>query len=144
MHVGERDPRTLINLVVRDGGSSLVSGAPALAAALDAEDFEGEEEDEADQADADEEAASDVDELDTAPNGTSTNGHSKDSAAAAEIASLLTAARELSKGWVKLVIARTIAANAGKPPLSASLPPVQPPTTFSNDWHPLPSHCYRD
>lgn len=96
--------RTMINLIVRDGGSSLVANGSALAATLDA-DHDGDEDDEA-EADQDpeaSEAASDVDELDSTPtrqpNGTT---HSNEEAEA--IATLLSAAREISAGWETLTI----------------------------------------
>ncbi|TKY90357.1 hypothetical protein EX895_000355 [Sporisorium graminicola] len=105
--------RTLINLIVRDGGSSLVTSASALAASLDAAasapaSVNGDADD-----DAASEAASDVDELETTPNGVHANGNGNGTTAAANnnnnaeseaIASLLEAARELSKGWEKLTI----------------------------------------
>ncbi|CCF49285.1 hypothetical protein NDA14_004619 [Ustilago hordei] len=98
--------RTLINLIVRDGGSSLVANGSALAATLDASapaSVDGDEEEEND--DAASEAASDVDELDPSPNGTHPNGISHNNSAEAEaITSLLEAAREISKGWSTLTI----------------------------------------
>ncbi|KAJ9475362.1 Imitation switch two complex protein 1 [Pseudozyma hubeiensis] len=100
--------RTLINLIVRDGGSSLVAQGSALVASLDAAtsapaSIDGDPEDEAAS-----EAGSDIDELDPTPSGTQANGNghrsSGHSAEAEAIAGLLDAAHELSKGWEKLTI----------------------------------------
>lgn len=97
--------RTLINLVVRDGGSSLVSATSALEATLDLPasapaSVDGDEDDDHARSDA----ASDVDELDASPNGAGTNGVAGTNGEAAAIASLLEAARELSAGWETLVV----------------------------------------
>ncbi|SPO32699.1 related to ITC1 - subunit of Isw2 chromatin remodelling complex [Ustilago trichophora] len=103
--------RTLINLIVRDGGSSLIANTPAIAASLDVTasapgSVDGDEDDGDNNDNAASEAASDVDELEASPNGTHTNGngHSNNNAEAEAIASLLEAARELSSGWEKLII----------------------------------------
>ena len=99
--------RTLINLIVRDGGSSLVANTPAIAASLDVTaSAPGSVNGDDDQEDAASQAGSDVDELEASPNGTHANGHSTTATnlEAEAISSLLEAARELSSGWEKLVI----------------------------------------
>ena len=94
--------RTLINLIVRDGGSNLVTNASALAASLDVSSSTPASVN-GDDGDAASQAASDVDELEAVPNGTNANGSSTN-AEASSIASLLEAAREISAGWETLVI----------------------------------------
>ncbi|CDR99010.1 hypothetical protein [Sporisorium scitamineum] len=99
--------RTLINLIVRDGGSSLVANTSALAASLDVTaSAPASVNGDADEGAASK-AASDVDELETTPNGVYANGNGTNNNNNAEveaIASLLEAARELSQGWEKLTI----------------------------------------
>ncbi|KAJ1018114.1 hypothetical protein NDA16_004981 [Ustilago loliicola] len=97
--------RTMINLIVRNGGSSLVANGSALVATLDASapgSVDGDDDEEADEAAS--EAASDVDELEASPNGTQPNGTGHSNEEAEAIASLLEAAREISKGWETLTI----------------------------------------
>ncbi|CBQ69776.1 related to ITC1-subunit of Isw2 chromatin remodelling complex [Sporisorium reilianum SRZ2] len=101
--------RTLVNLIVRDGGSSLVANTSALAATLDAAasapaSVNGDADEPAEQAAS--EAGSDVDELEPTPNGVHANGNgtTNNNDEAEAIASLLEAARELSQGWQKLTI----------------------------------------
>ncbi|EST08685.1 DDT domain protein [Kalmanozyma brasiliensis GHG001] len=103
--------RTLINLIVRDGGSSLVTNTPALVASLDANSsllLDGAKVEAADETNSD--ADSDVDELEPSQNGVHVNGNGASSSnnnhseEAEAIASLLEAARALSSGWEKLVI----------------------------------------
>ncbi|SNX87594.1 related to ITC1 - subunit of Isw2 chromatin remodelling complex [Melanopsichium pennsylvanicum] len=96
--------RTLINLIVRDGGSSLVATTSALAATLDATtSAPASVNGDADDDDGASQAASDVDELDPTPSqGNPTNGHSN--AQVEALTSLLDAAHELSSGWEKLII----------------------------------------
>lgn len=99
--------RTLINLIVRDGGSSLIAQGSALVASLDdaasaPPSTNGDADDQAAS-----EAGSDVDELDPTPNGAPTNGNgngASNHADAEAITGLLEAAHQLSKGWEKLII----------------------------------------